>query len=284
MCSSYCLARRPLDIITHNMDDPWATFRRAQTAAISSKLISDSVRQAPDEYVYFGSGQKMPHALLSNFSHCNFEFRGATFESAEHAFQAHLRLKDPTGFASPGRFDFPHGLGEVFLACDVTKKAKHYGTNSSGRRQMTGIIPKMAVKDVVANRLGLELRCDDAHQDRLDNKGVLIPLFLDILKAKYDADEDCRSALLSTGSMTLVEFSRQAACRHNRGSVELWTGQVVREKNALYGMNRQGELQMAMRTWYNYGLTQVSQETDDAAAAKRPRLLRSERGGASEAA
>ena len=98
---------------------------------------------------------------------------------------------------------------------------------------------------------------------------VLIPLFLDILKAKYDADEDRRSALLSTGSMTLVEFSRQAACRHNRGSVELWTGQVVREKNALYGMNRQGELQMAMRTWYNSGL---SKETADAATAKRPRL------------
>ena len=131
---------------------------------ISTKLTSESVAKAPDEYVYFGSGQKMPYALLSNFSRCVFEFNGATFESAEHAFQAHLRLQDPAEFASPGRFDFPHGLGEVFPACDIAKKAKHYGTNSSGRRQMTGIIPKMAVKDLVANRLGLELRREDAHK------------------------------------------------------------------------------------------------------------------------
>ncbi len=98
---------------------------------------------------------------------------------------------------------------------------------------------------------------------------MLIPLFLEILKAKYDSDNECRSALLSTGSVTLVEFSRQAACRHEKGSVELWTGQVVREKNALYGRNLQGELQMAMRTWYNSGL---SKEAADAATAKRPRL------------
>ena len=251
------------------MDDAaWVTFKQAQTATISNKLSRESVAEAPDEYVYFGSGQKMPYALLSNFSKCLFEFRGAPFESAEHAFQAHLRLAEPAEFASPGRFNFPRGLGEVFPSRDVNRKAKHYGTNSSGRREMTGIIPKMAVKDVVANRLGLALRRDDEHQDRLDNKRVLIPLFLDILKAKYDADEECRSALLSTGSRTLVEFSRQAAWRHERGSVELWTGQVVREKNALYGRNLQGELQMAMRTWYNSG---TCEGTSDIAAAKRPR-------------
>ena len=250
------------------MDDLWATFKETQTAAISEKLLIGSVAEAPDEYVYFGSGMKMPYALLSNFSRCVFEFRGATYESAEHAFQAHLRLAEPAEFASPGRFDFHTGWGEVFPGRHVARKVKHYDAKKNGRREMSGIIPKMVVKEAVAKRLGVALRGDDDHQDRLDNATVLIPLFLDILKAKYDADEECRSALLSTGSRTLVEFSRQAAWRHERGSVELWTGQVVREKNALYGRNLQGELQMAMRTWYNSG---TCEGTSDIAAAKRPR-------------
>ena len=254
------------------MDDLWATFKETQTAAISEKLLIGSVPEAPDEYVYFGSGMKMPYALLSNFSRCVFEFRGATYESAEHAFQAHFRLAEPAEFASPGRFEFPHGLGEVFSARDFARKAKYYGTNSSGRREMTGIIPKMAVKDVVAKRLGLVLRSDNDHLDRLENKAILIPLFLDILKAKYDADQECHAALLSTGAQTLVEFSRQAVRRHERGDTELWAGQVVREKNTLYGRNLQGELQMAMRAWYKEPVARqpdISEEATDIAAAKR---------------
>ena len=70
----------------------------------------------------------------------------------------------------------------------------------------------------------------------------------------------------------MVEFSRQAVRHHE---TELWAGRVV--ENMLYGRNLQGELQMALRAWYQGPLKRqldISEGAAEIAAAKRAKTTR----------
>ena len=108
-----------------------------------------------------------------------------------------------------------------------------------------------AVKAKTSESLGITLRT------RPDYSTLNVTrLFLDILKAKYEADDELRDVLVcQTGDKYLLEFDRGAERlgkavwqNQNAEGMSRWAG-MIRDGH-LWGLNLQGELQMTLRSWF----------------------------------
>ena len=207
-----------------------------------------AVREIDPPVKRFGSGMDASVSLLTNFAQLpgGFKWRGHTWPSSEHAFQAALRVPFDywSWFAEGGRCSTLDGLGLVFPLSELQKKTTHYGPTRTGKVAMVGIVAKMAVKQKVAKKIGLPLLSPDESVHSVDE---MEELFLDILMAKYRACASARSQLLATAGHHLVEFSRAAERDTKKGKPPLWTGLVSKNDKMLYGHNMQGELQMRIR-------------------------------------
>lgn len=209
---------------------------------VCSCLLKRNPTLHTDDFQYFGSGAGVYE--LSNFCDAPFELWGYNWASSEHAYQAAYRCEkaDWARFAVGGDLGtLTKGIGKVFAANDVTKKAAYWGAKKS-KKAMVGIIAKMAVKPERARKLGLRLRkwSDDA-RDMTEMR----VLFTEILLAKYRANAEHKAKLLSTYSKVLVEFDRGAGRATAVGKPPLWTGLVVDGRVA--GQNLMGKLMMEVR-------------------------------------
>ena len=198
-------------------------------------------------FVYFGSGCKAPFCCLSNFAECPnpFLWEGHMWPSSEAAYCCwrHLERDDWHHFAMGGKLgNLKSGIPLIFAQKDWLKKQKHYGAKTTGKPDMVGILPKMAMKRDVANRLGLQLK---DHDRETGPDQPLIDKFVEILMAKYLANPEWLEILLATGDKQLVEFDRGAGRETRAGRPPRWTGLV--QNGVVLGGNLQGRIQEIVR-------------------------------------
>ena len=197
--------------------------------------------------VYFGSGCMAPACCLSNFARCPIPFlwKGLLWNSSEAAYCCWRRLerKDWDHFAVGGKLcELESGIPLIFPQKDWDKKQKHYGAKTTGKPDMVGILPKMAMKRDVAKKLGLELK-DYDHET--DSDQLLIDTFVEILMCKYLANPKWMDVLLATEGKQLVEFDRGAGRETLAGRPPRWTGIV--KGGVVLGGNLQGRIQEIVR-------------------------------------
>lgn len=235
-------------------------------ASIASNIVlpdeGKSVIPSGTHVVYFGSrGGAAAQSLLSNFARCKvpFEYRGRRYLTSEHAFQDAIRL-DPSAeckvFTVDGPLGSLNGAHLLFPKEKAERVCAQWGPKRTGRPSMDGYIAKMAVSHALCAKgkmalksIGFPLVQEKEHtEERLQ---YVKETFLEILMAKYTANEDARQTLLDTNDSLLVEFSRSARRETEKGSPPLWTAYLAQfqyDKNLhQYGKNLQGELQMAVR-------------------------------------
>ena len=249
------------------MQAEWETFK----AQACKKLVDLEERRIEEQMegptkvedvcmgdvLLFGSTQKLPFAHLSNFTATKepFAYKGDLWSSSEHAYQAHLCLE-------PGELEkmsFGSMLSDMekgAVAIDgstAPKTMRFWGPKvqkNGVKRGMVGILAKKAVKEKTAKLLKLRLKPKPDF-----STANVSSLFLDILKAKYEADAELRDVLVKgTAGKYLLEFERGAQ-REGKKAKELnkptrisrWGGMITKE--GLWGINLQGELQMLMREW-----------------------------------
>lgn len=211
-----------------------------------SSAVSDT-HFPPNSVIYFGSNAGI--GAFSNFAKCPepFEWNGHVWDTAEHAYQAIMKLKhreDWKRFARGGDLStLEKGIPLVFPK-DVDKKMRVYRAKQTGRPEMLGIVAKMAVKPQHARRLGIELNIVD---ETTIDVVVLGSVFSSILVAKYIANPPFCKLLLDTQDKYLVEFDRGAECEAKAGRPPLWAGLISKNDNKLYGKNLQGLIHMFVR-------------------------------------
>jgi len=230
------------DLILHDITNPPATNARRRVYNFWSRASESA-------------------SYLSNFAESTeFWFRGYRWKSSEHAFQAFFLFaeKERIHFALGGKYcklsedgAITPGAREIFKKKfpRITEKAREEKINRYGakkvawdesgeRRAMPGILAKFATSYAVGRALGLEYnesvgesKCAGEYERK--NIPVAVELFLEILKCKFDADNELRGILLGTEDAILIEFS--ARCEYNfsqRKEVELWSGFAVELDNA----------------------------------------------------
>lgn len=163
---------------------------------------------------------------LSNFCRSHFKYKGIVWPSAEHAFQAILKL-DKSEWP---RFSVDGEFGKL------EKGQEHWGPKKNGKLEMIGIVAKKTVK-ILKNKP----QTHSLHE--------MYELFMKILIQKYKQNENHRNVLLGTGNKTLIEFSRSAKRESLKGRVPFWTGLVDDEDN-MWGKNVQGDMQMVIRDYF----------------------------------
>ena len=244
--------------------EAWEAFKldaTAKIAALAKARADEQILGNPSQVTLpaegvltFGSGQKLPFAHLSNFTAASpFKFGAHTWDTSEHAYQACVCVeeKDHHKLATGSPLsDLAQGTAAVF-GKDHEKKARYWGPKrqkTGDKRSMLGIVAKMAIKEDKAQKLGLALRRKPEYYTE-----HVTSLFLDILKAKYEGDAALRDTLTqATGNAYLLEFdrgaerkSKQAAASQNANQLSRWAGIV--KGHELWGINLQGEIQMALR-------------------------------------
>lgn len=206
----------------------------------------DPFGQKSDEhenpFQYFSS--RVGISSLSNFCASPFEINDLKFPSVEHGYQALCKCEPESWhrFAIGGDLaNLESGLAQLVKPTDLPKKLKFWGAKGN-RKEMVGIVAKMAVEPKRAKGLGLELRSLPHDGRDLEERKAL---FSELLVAKYQANADALAALLSTGNKVLIEFDRGAGRRTKAGDPPLWTGLV--EEGTVLGQNVMGELMMEVR-------------------------------------
>lgn len=242
----------------------WSTFRQATAERLAALEVERAAEQLHEpsqllpgeEVLLFGSAQKLPFAHLSNFTATSFRYGEHAWDTSEHAYQAMLCLAESHHHklaAGSTLSNIETGVMAVFDK-DVARKVVFWGEKrlKTGRkRSMVGVVAKMAIKEKTGKKLGLSLRTEPNYSTQ-----HVATLFLDILKAKYEADADLQDILVShTGNKYLLEFDRGAerqgklaTQRKDSRYISRWAGMI--KNGRLWGINLQGELQMAMREWF----------------------------------
>ncbi|MDA9846864.1 NADAR family protein [Flavobacteriaceae bacterium] len=179
-----------------------------------------------NDFVYFGSGMNKEMSKLSNFCRSHFKYKGIVWPSAEHAFQAILKLDKSEWH----RFSVDGEFGKLGEGQD------YWGPKKNGKLEMIGIVAKKTVK-ILKNKK----QTHSLHE--------MYELFLKILIQKYKQNENHRNVLLGTGNKTLIEFSRSAKRESLKARVPFWTG-LVDDEGKMWGKNVQGEMQMVIRGYF----------------------------------
>ena len=122
------------------------------------------------------------------------------------------------------------------------KKMKHYGPKKTGKPEMSGIVAKQAIKPNIARKLGIHII---NKEDEKSNIALCSTIFMEILRLKYNLNEQSQNELINTGNEILVEFDRGAYRESTKNRTPLWTGLV--KDGIVYGFNLQGKLQMSIR-------------------------------------
>ena len=207
------------------------------------------------DHIYFGSGCKSPYHKLSNLYAAPIKLcpedvtesmvkvnpnisewltECVVFPSAEHLWHS-FKSKDIETFkmfygdGKLAKFD-----EESFKPMYKEKSGAKYKWWS--KKNMSGIIPKVATGKIGMKKYGLELISKNERLDAELEKSI----WMDILLQKYKQNEKLGKLLKSTKDKTLVEFSRMAK---SKGSY--WGGLVYDGK--LYGTNIMGQYLMAVR-------------------------------------
>lgn len=190
------------------------------------------------EWEYFGSNTKTLYEL-SNLWAVPVDLRGLRFPSSEHAFQAMCRVhpEDWHRFSCQGDLGNLNGL-KLLMPPKKSEKAIVYWN----RKDMVGVVAKMAVNKDVAKRLGLRLLRPHEKDHSLDEVQTL---FEEILVHKYTTNAVALKALAASDNKYLVEFDRGAGRRTLAGDPPLWSGLV--KDGCLYGLNLQGRIHMKVR-------------------------------------
>ena len=191
--------------------------------------------------IYFGSSTEMNK--LSNLYESHISFGGNIYRSIEHIYQS-LKFEedDRHRFQIGGDLDNYESLltyKDIFytknLAEDgVERKIKYWKS-----RRCVGIVPKMASNPKNVKKLGLTFA-----ENEFTRKECFL-IFRNLLLLKFTNNVNLKDILLSTEDNILVEFSRHAKSKHDRGIIEKWGGVVV--DDVFYGKNWMGLMMMETR-------------------------------------
>ena len=191
------------------------------------------------DFVYFGSSATFPYYKLSNFYECEFELLGYKWPSSEHAYMAISRFKicDWHRFSIGGDLStLENGFSLIFGGDQVKAKSK---ADWWGKKNMVGIIAKMASKPDVAKKLGLH------YVDfEITEESDITKVFLKVLNEKFK-NLEFKEILKSTDDKNLVEFDRGSHREALKGKQTKWTGLV--KDGELYGYNLMGKILMQLR-------------------------------------
>lgn len=184
--------------------------------------------------IKFYSGAEAPHDSLSNFKLCpnGVIHEGIKYPSSEHAFQA---LRVPREMRAR-LFSVDSDIGvfspEAFVNVGVPPRLAEKKCKYWSRKQMIGILAKMRIKRISgASELTRE-QCERG--------------FIEILLAKYSANEMHRKVLLDTEDEFLLEFVRSSVSKFKKaGVIDRWGGML--HEGRIVGHNQQGSLQMHVR-------------------------------------
>lgn len=217
---------------------------RAGPAAETALARLLAQRALPQKPVSFGTNCKLDADNDYRFSSCfqpeaPFPFRGRTYPTAEHAFQAH---RYPPGvrdrFAVGGDLAEWGGLGFFFDGQEAEKKREHWG-----RKRMLGAVAKLSASSGKKADLPPPRAADGSLRE--------CRLYLGALAAKFSGNPGLAEALDRTRGRYLLEVARGAEKRESPGKEpEVWGGAAVLGADGLWhlhGENRAGLCLMAYR-------------------------------------
>ena len=190
------------------------------------KILTDK------QIIAFGSNQKAPYYLLSNFAECIVHYRECNFPSSEHAFQSQLvnDYEKKNAFLNTGVLgDWEAGFKQFYKDNDVAQKKREYWK----KKKNIGILAKMAIGK---NKDKMHMTSEEAYK-----------VFHEILLAKFNQNENLKQLLLDTGDAYLFEFDRSARRldQLNPPRRVRWGAMIV--EGVVIGHNQMGALLMKVR-------------------------------------
>ena len=176
--------------------------------------------------IHFGSNCKPPYNMFSNFHACDILYKGYTYTSTEHAYQAQL-VDEPHIFAADG--PIATLSIESFMYLGYSEKVATQKLKFWKAKQNVGILAKLLVKRFSTKNIGKE-KC--------------AYLFTEILLVKY-SQPMFRNVLLDTADSYLLEFDKSSERNFRSQNIVRWGGMKVNDK--IIGHNQQGVLHMIVR-------------------------------------
>lgn len=140
---------------------------------------------------------------------------------------------------------------QFFVAKNATLKDAEKKIEYWYKKKNIGIIAKLA------QSRGHELRLTNS-KTAPKTKDKKFEVFREILRSKYTLNSDLREVLLSTKGKNLIEFSRSAKRREEKGQdPERWAGYFDTQTGRQFGQNWMGELHMQIRDEFLKANTEV---------------------------
>lgn len=236
--------------------------KRARARAGSSERPKKRAAPSPS-FMYFGSGStRDTRSVLSNFSgDASFMLTAAHLTpamlelcpeakdwlehevgwlvcSSEHLWQALDKAGDRETFHALLTSGWGSALEDVFPAAEQAAKIAHWRV---AKRNMVGILVKMAVDPRRARSLGLVLRPGRTTKSETSRipRALLDRVWADILTLKFTRNPAAATYLTRTAGKTLIELETRPP--------QFWGACYKEATNTLVGQNVMGEYLMAMR-------------------------------------
>lgn len=195
----------------------------------------------PSDVVNFGSGTRVK--WLSNFAAINggMLLDGHVWPSAEHHFQAWLRVHpdDWHRLALGGDLCSLDALKLFYTAEVAAKKIKYWSFKNEPT--CVGIVAKMIVNPKWNDKLAIPLRL--VHREVSPTQ--MNAAWRLILTTKLEACPQFRKALKATGDKILIEYDRMAKSKSEEGNPPFWTGMY--KDGVIHGTNYMGKMMMEIR-------------------------------------